>query len=174
MTLATIACMAVTLAGAVIAVNARNVMRAVLALALALVGVAGLFLLLGSPFVAAMEILIYVGGISVMMIFAVMLSYSISANSPETSMARRALALLPSLGFLGLVAFTMIGTDFGTMPETSAEAWSVQAVGRALLTEYALNFELLSMVLLLAIVGSVTIARQFTDEADQEDGGASS
>ena len=168
MTTATILCMALTLVGAVIAVNARNVMRAVLALALALIGVAGLFVLLGSPFVAAMEILIYVGGISVMMIFAVMLSYSISAGAQEKSLVRRALALLPCLAFLAVVSLTMIGTDFGPMPETSAEAWSMEAVGRALLTRYALNFELLSLVLLLAIVGSVTIARQDAPESETD------
>lgn len=169
MSAVTIACMALTLAGAVIAVNARNMMRAVLALAVALLGIAGLFLILGSPFVAAMEVLIYVGGISVMMIFAVMLSYSISAGTPETSLARRAVALLPCLAFLIFVSLTMIGTDFGAAPETSPESWGVPAIGRALLTHYGLNFELLSLVLLLAIVGSVTIARQGAGESGRDE-----
>ena len=166
-----IAMMAVTLAGALLAVSLRNVLHAIFGLAIALIGLAGLFLVLSSPFVAAMEVLIYVGGISVAMVFAVMLSSSLNdgeAPGSGESRARKLLAVFPAAALLGVLLLVFVDTGFNQGgPPLGAEldpAWmeasSVPAIGRQLLTKYNLVFEALSVVLLLAIVGSVAIARR--------------
>jgi len=152
---------AVAVAGAIMAVTLPNILHAVFGLAISLMGIAGMFFCLGSPFVAAMEVLVYVGGISVAMVFAVMLSYSISAGKMEESRERRLIGALPALLFLVVMVLLLQSTDFGGQPAAlDSEQWTVAAIGRALLTHYNLVFEMLSLVLLVAIVGAIAIARE--------------
>jgi len=152
--------MAICIAGAFIAVSVKNVLHAVFGLAIALLAVGGLFLYLGSPFVAAMEVLIYVGGISVAMVFAVMLSQAISSLDDSEGWVRRALGLIPAVAFLCMIVPIITGHEATLAPELPAALWSVEAIGRALLTHYNLVFELLSVVLLLAILGAIAIAQR--------------
>ena len=152
--------MALCIAGAFIAVSVKNVLHAVFGLAIALLAVGGLFLYLGSPFVAAMEVLIYVGGISVAMVFAVMLSQAISSLDEGEGTVRRVLGLIPAVAFLCVIVPILGGVEASPAPEMQEAAWSVEAIGRALLTHYNLVFELLSVVLLLAILGAIAIAQR--------------
>jgi len=168
------ALMAVAIAGGLFAVHVANVLHAIFGLAVTLLAVAGLFLLLGSPFVAAMEILVYVGGISVAMIFAVMLSTVVTRMSAGAG--RRIAAAMAALAFCTVVAMVIVATDLGpqTANDTAAAidtangapgAWSVAAIGEDLLTHYNVVFELLSVVLLTAIVGAIVISRRDTGAA---------
>lgn len=159
--------MIVAVAGAVFASTTRNIVHAIFALAISLGAIALAFLILESPFVAAMEVLIYIGGISVAMVFAVMLS-SVGQGAPVESGARRVSAGVAAIAFFAAVAAVVIGADLDGLPtpETSAEAWSVQAIGRDLLDRFNVVFELLSVVLLLAILGAVTIASRSRDDAE--------
>ena len=127
MSIGVVGMMGVALAGASLAVTTRNILHAILGLAVALMGIAGLFLYLHSPFLAAMEVLIYVGGISVAMVFAVMLSYSISAQQESEGLTRKILGFIPAAAFLAVMVPIIRGIEVGPAPETSAEAWSAQA-----------------------------------------------
>lgn len=149
----------VSLVGGVLAVTLRNILHSILGLALALLGIAALYLYLGSPFVAAMEVVIYVGGISVAMIFAIMFAYTlgIRGDSPRS----RVLAAVPAAAFLLVVGAVLARARFDFA--AAGRDWSLEAVGRALLTHYNLVFEALSVVLLLAIVGAIGIARRDPD-----------
>jgi len=148
----------VSLAGALLAVTQANILHAVFGLAIALVGVAGVFFTLNSPFVAIMEVLIYVGGIAVTMLFAVMLS-SVSNPKERESVRRRLLAaLVAGLFFVG-GALLISHADFGAGKQLTA-AWGLEQVGRDLLGRFNLAFETLSVVLLLAIVGAIVIVRK--------------
>tara|TARA_R110002096_G_scaffold434832_1_gene658134 strand:- start:141190 stop:141714 length:525 start_codon:yes stop_codon:yes gene_type:complete len=149
----------ISLVGALLAVTQANILHAVFGLAIALVGVAGIFFTLDSPFVAIMEVLIYVGGIAVTMLFAVMLS---SVRNPEEreSVGRRLLAALVALAFFVGGALVIGHANFGAGTQLPASAWKLDDVGRALLGRYNLAFETLSVVLLLAIVGAIVIVRK--------------
>jgi NADH-quinone oxidoreductase subunit J len=149
----------VTLSGALLAVSTANILHAVFGLAVALVGVAGVFFTLGSPFVAIMEVLIYVGGIAVTMIFAVMLS-SVANPTERESVVRRLLAAAVAGLFFAAGALVIANANFGAGKQLPAEAWGLQEVGRNLLNRYNLAFETLSVVLLLAIVGAIVIVRK--------------
>ena len=149
----------ITLAGALLAVGRSNILHAVFGLAISLVGVAGVFFTLNSPFVAIMEILIYIGGIAVTMIFAVMLSTVVDPNERE-SRRRRFLAAVVAGAFGLAVALVILNTEFAPAQELDASAWSLEQVGRNLLGRYNLAFETLSVVLLLAIVGAIVIVRK--------------
>ena len=152
--------MAVAVAGAVLAISLRNILHAIFGLAISLLGVAGLFVVLGSPFVATMEVIIYVGGISVAMIFAVMLSTVVSARG-SASLRRKLMAAVTALLVFGALAGLLTATSFTVPGEPPPpEAWSVQAVGTDLLDRFNVAFESLSVILLLAIVGAIAISRR--------------
>jgi NADH-quinone oxidoreductase subunit J len=146
-----------TFTGALIAVLPRNILYNVLGLALGLVGVAGLFLYLGSPFIALMEILIYVGAICISIVFAIMLSRPLHLSLPKRRLPKVGLAL-----GVGLLVFASLGaiiakTAWQPAPVRSAD-WSTATLGNYLLTRYDLVFELISLVLLVAILGAIIIS----------------
>lgn len=155
---------AITLAGAVVATGARRLVRSVAGLALCFLGVAGLYYYLASPFVALMQILIYIGAVCVTIIFAVMLA--------ETADQEREIKRKPVMAFLGVagsaavtaaLAWVSLGTKW-TGAQAAPEAGSLEKVGQSLLTTYSMSFELISVVLLVAIVGSLVLARAGRDK----------
>jgi len=156
-----------TLAGAVLAVLLRKVFHNLLGFGLATLGAAGISLILGSEFVALMQLLIFLGGITIAMIFAVMMS----TPREQAEEPRTAGALVPALvvgvGFTSLVCWMMLTGTFPQAVPWSAEAWSVRELGLLLLTEFELPFEAISVLLLGAIIGSVLVARR-TREQDPE------
>lgn len=173
MTIATGMLMAITLAGALLAVGLRNILHAVFGLAVSLMGVAGLFLVLGSPFVAAMEVLIYVGGISIAMVFVVMLS-SVEKMKTGEPLPRKLLGVVAAGALASVIAVVIhkAGMDMKLSDVGSRGDWSVHQVGADLLDRYNLVFEALSVVLLLAIIGAILIARRDEPGAAAADGTA--
>jgi NADH:ubiquinone oxidoreductase subunit 6 (subunit J) len=149
----------VTLAGALIATSSCNLIRSVAGLALCFLGVAGLYYYLNSPFVALMQILIYVGAICVTIIFAVML-----AESSEIKQVTRRNVLIGPLSLLvsGLLIWALaelaVKTEWRAAP-FRVKSGSVEDLGQSLLTTYSMSFELISVVLLVAVVGSLVLAR---------------
>ena len=149
-----------TVLGAVIATNSIRLIRAVTGLAICFIGVAGIYYYLSSPFVALMEMLIYVGAVCVTIVFAVMLADPI----PECDVAKQSIFLGP-LGFaLGLLLFWGLAAlgrkTLWSLPAARINNGSLQDVGHSLLTNYSMVFELISIVLILAIIGALVLARQ--------------
>jgi NADH-quinone oxidoreductase subunit J len=152
---------ATTVCGALIAILSRRMIRGVAGLALCSLGLAGLYYFLNSPFLALMEILIYVGAVCVTIIFGVMLS---ETDEPELKEKRgqdrwwAAVAALVSLAIFWGIAHLSLQVQWHA-PVVLLSDGSVQAIGIALLTTYSLPFELISLVLLVAILGALTLAR---------------
>jgi NADH:ubiquinone oxidoreductase subunit 6 (subunit J) len=149
----------ITVLGALIAVGARNIFHNVLGLALSLIGVAGLFVFLNSPFVALMEILIYVGAICIAICFAIMLSQPLYLKGPPRSFLKR---LGAGLGAAAVLAFLVLLTRKTTwLPAAErSQDWSITTIGHYLLTNYALIFEVISLLLLVAMLGAIVTARE--------------
>ena len=158
LTIAFAACLATLAAGALLAVLSARLIRSVCGLAICCFGLAGLYYFLHSPFLALMEILVYVGAVCVTIVFAVMLA---EPDEPALDVTGRqwlwgalamgvAAAVFGSLGWLG---------THGAWPTSTAVDGSLKALGRALLTTYSLAFELISLALLVAILGALAIAR---------------
>jgi NADH-quinone oxidoreductase subunit J len=137
----------------------RHILYAIIGLGVTLFGLAGLFLHLGSPFVAAMQLLIYLGGITVAIVFAMMLSIAMTVAPPQRNRAKTVFAGICSAAFAVGVLQLLRATTFTVRPPAPDESWSVAGIGHALLTHYNLVFETLSVVLLLAIIGAILIAR---------------
>ena len=152
------------LGGAITAVFVRHVLYAIIGLGICLLSIAGLFLFLGSPFVAAMQVLIYVGGISVAMVFALMLSASM-VRPLEIEARRVALACAAGLAFCAVLASQIMRTQFPQAPELEEGAWAVERIGHGFLTTYNVVFEGLSLVLLVAIIGAIIVAKKEEVEA---------
>jgi NADH:ubiquinone oxidoreductase subunit 6 (subunit J) len=150
-----------TIAGASLAALTTRIIRGVCGLALCCFGLAGLYYFLHAPFLSLMEILIYVGAICVTIVFAVMLA------EPDEAPARESRGAVIGWGALALAisgavfwgVFKLGSGHSWLKPETKANAGSVKDMGLALLTTYSFAFELISLVLLVAILGALVIAR---------------
>ncbi len=149
---------AVTLAGAYIAATSERLVRAVAGLVVCFVGVAGIYYFLNSPFMAMMQILIYVGAVCITISFAIMLA------APEHKKKAGPSNLLSGpLGFMvaalvfGGMAALALRTEWQSFAKTSMG--SVREIGIQLLTSYSMVFELISIILLIAIIGAIVIAR---------------
>lgn len=144
-------------AGALIAVLPRNILHNVLGLILCLTGVAGLFLFLGSPFIALMELLIYVGAICISMVFAIMLSRPLHLSLPKRSPRKVVLALVVGAGVFIMLNALVFRTGWHAAAIRGKD-WSVASLGGYLLTRYELVFEVISLLLLVAILGAIIIS----------------
>jgi NADH:ubiquinone oxidoreductase subunit 6 (subunit J) len=149
---------ALTVVGALIAVAARNIFHNVLGLAASLLGVSGLFLYLNSPFVALMEILIYVGAICIAICFAIMLSEPLHLPRPPRNKVKLVGAMVGAGAVFVFLALLVKKTQWVPAVERSKD-WSITTIGHYLLTNYALIFELVSLLLLVAMLGAIVTAR---------------
>ena len=148
-----------TLLGAVLAVGLRNIFHNILGFALAVVGVAGLFLILGSDFLAAVLILVYVGALAIAMVYAVMLSQPLDAP-PRPRSAAKALAAVALALLVAAVLWLVVGQARfparGGGPLQSSALWA----GYRFLSDYVVACELISVLLVVAMIGAVMVAKR--------------
>ena len=145
-----------TLGGAVGVVATRNVVHAALFLLLSLLGAAGAYLLLFAEFLALVQVLIYGGAVTIVVLFAVMLTRS-SEYPRITDNRQWPLALLTAAALSAV-----LGAAFWLAPDLTAEPQAVvfTQLGSSLFTKWALPFEIASLVLLVALIGAIIVARQ--------------
>jgi NADH-quinone oxidoreductase subunit J len=145
-------------------VGQRNPMYSVLLLILAFGALAGLYVQLDAPFVAVIQIIIYAGAIMVVFLFVVMLLNVERENAgPAPSAGIKAFGMF--LGTALVVELTWALARIGSVPrevrdQTAEPIGSVRLIGRALFTDYAFAFEVTSILILVAMVGAVVIARK--------------
>lgn len=147
----------ITLAGALLAVVPKNIVHNILGLALAMFGISGIYLYLGSQFVAMMQLLIYVGAICMTYIFAIMLSPPLELELPKRRITKVITSLFVSLITFIVMVKMILSFRWETVSHLSRD-WSVENIGRELLTRYFLVFELISLLLAIAIIGAIMIA----------------
>lgn len=147
-----------TVGGAAFVAWSKNLVRSGFALLLTFFGVAGLYALLEADFVAALQLLIYVGGILVLFMFAVMLTHKISdVNlSNESSPQRAAFAAVYVLWVF--LVYVILATKWPEAPQFGRTA-TVEELGRGLMTTWLLPFEVVSLLLLVALIGAAYLAR---------------
>lgn len=156
--------MILTFMGGFMAVRSRLLMHAVLGLAVSLLGVAGLYFHLGSPFLAMMQVLIYVGAVCIMIVMGVMLGNTPDQLAYKNFEGRNTIlaAITCTLGFVAL--YVAIGqAKFAPAAEKVGDM-SIRFIGESLLFQYCLAFELISVILLTAIVGAIILARGGREE----------
>ena len=146
----------ITLLGAFLAVWLKNVFYNALGLILSLFGVAALFIYLHAEFLAVIQIIIYIGAIAIAIIFAIMLSRPWFQKQAPRHPAKLARALLGAGALFGGLLMLLRSTAWPVAEE--AGDYSMAGIGRSLLTTYALPFEAVSLVLLVAIIGALVIS----------------
>ncbi|HWC04596.1 MAG TPA: NADH-quinone oxidoreductase subunit J [Methylomirabilota bacterium] len=138
-------------------VLARNLFHSVLWLALALVGTAALFVLLHAEFLAAVQVLLYAGGVVTIVVFAIMLTERLVGDTiRQTNRGILAGAVVSAAVFLA-VAGTILRAP--RAPAPAATALTTATLGRAILTEWVLAFEVLGILLVAALLGALYLAR---------------
>ena len=150
---------AVTILSALVVATSRNLVYSGFALIFTFLGIAGLYIQLAADFLAAMQVLVYVGGITVIILFAVMLTREISDTAGSNPVLNRPASALAAAGVFVMTLMLILGSDFPRRDEVVFEPVSAE-LGRALLGKYLLPFEVASLLLLGALVGAVLIARK--------------
>jgi len=155
---------AVTLVSAILVITRRNAVHSVIWLIVTLFGVAGIYLLQHAEFLFAVQIILYVGGIMVLFLFVVML-VNIDVSLKQARFARQWQVALGTAILLGAqLGYALYnhgrGLNLQERPMLAAPAGNTQAVGMALYQNYMLPVEIASILLLVAMVGAVLMAKR--------------
>jgi len=151
------------------AVTVRNIFHAAIYLIVALFAVAGFFILLQAEFLAAVQILVYVGAVAVLMIFAVMLTSRLSDVNLRAQNEQVGVGAIVALGLFTVVAFSIWSTNWAVSSAPMAVD-NTGALGRLIMTKYVLPFEIVSVLLLAAMVGAIVIAAKENKKRSKEGG----
>lgn len=174
----------VTLGSALLVVTVRNLFHAALAMMLSFLGVAGFYVLLQSGFMASAQLLVYIGAISILVIFAIMMTRRLMSTTESPFNTQMLMSALASFMFFALLVFVIVGVwdpqgailPAPQAPQTMSDGTSIEPallntvteLGRSLVSSdgYVLPFELASVLLLAALVGSIVIARPEKESSD--------
>ncbi len=149
-----------TLGGGLAGVVSRNVVHAALALLVSLIAVAGIYLVLYAEFLALVQVLIYGGAIIIVLVFAIMLTRS--GDYPRTSDNKQwPLAALAAMGLLGVLVPSFV---INAEKDTEAQNAPFIGIAESLFSSWAVPFEVASLVLLVALIGAIIIARSGAGE----------
>jgi len=163
---------------AIAVVTTTRILRAAVYLSGVLIGSAGLFIILDMDFLAAVQVLVYVGGIVVLLVFAIMLTGSVELVEVPPTLMRKMLGGFAALGFfmVTVAAFYLTYEKvFPTKAVGDRPVSDVEAIGKQLLSYdsngYVLPFEVISLLLLGALIGGIVVARK---APEPEEGGTES
>jgi len=155
---------AVSVGGALLVLSTHNMFRAALSLVVSFLGVAGIFALVNAEFLAVVQILVYAGGVAVLVIFAVMVTRDVTEGNRTTGM--QPLAAIVSVGVLSALIYAIVQAKWDLLPDTlPAPAAAVfvdtpASLGGLLLNEFVLPFEIAGIVLLAAVIGALSLVRE--------------
>ncbi len=139
-------------------VTLRNIIHSAVAMMICFGSLAGMYALLGAPIVAAAQVLIYLGAISVLILFAIMLTQAGDANLPAPFHRQVPIAAVVALAIIGLTGWAAVQADWAVLPQAAGAA--VDAIATAIFTTYAFPFEIISFLILVAIIGAIYLARR--------------
>ncbi|MEB3750826.1 NADH-quinone oxidoreductase subunit J [Geobacillus icigianus] len=158
------------IAGAVMMLQLTNVVHMVLSLVMTFLAIAGLYVLLSAEFVAVVQVLIYSGAITIIMLFAIMLTrHHADDKERQTTggVGHKAAAAFAVLAF-GLAVYAGIRTlDFGA-DGSALPADNAKAIGQWLYSYYTIPFEIVSVLLLVALIGAIVLAKKDGKGAEDE------
>lgn len=151
----------------VMTVTSRNILRAAIYLLFVLMATAGIYFLLNYNFLAAVQLTVYSGGVVVLIVFAVLLTARMDHKLESVGVAKSVLTGLLVLVSLGTVLWAVLGYTF-TANGMAEGAYDVKAIGSSLLSYgeygYILPFEVISILLLAAMVGAIMIAKRYNND----------
>ena len=150
---------AVTVISAFFVVTIRNIVRAAFFLLFTFFGVSGIYVLLGADFVAIVQLIVYVGGILILLLFGVMITNKITEVEIKTGTVNTLPAAIGVGLFTGMMGAVILNTEWRQVSSQMPES-TLSALSSMLLNEYVLVFELLGILLLVALIGAASMARK--------------
>jgi NADH-quinone oxidoreductase subunit J len=147
-----------TLLAALAVVALKNIFRSALALVVTFIGVAGIYFMLEAPFLAVVQVLIYVGAVTVLIIFAIMLTRRLMDQHLVQFTGKWWIAAPLSLILFGMMSIVAYSTTWLLRPKEVLPSDPVKVLGTELMTTYLLPFEIASVLLLVALVGAIVVA----------------
>ena len=149
----------ITIASAVMVVQSKQLLYSAIALLFTFVGVTGLYIFLWADFIAAVQVVVYVGGILVLIVFGIMLTNKITSVNISHTSVQRGIGATVVLGILVGIGFMIIKTPWYQVAATEP-AQTTETIGRLLMMDYLLPFEVASLLLLGALIGATTLSRK--------------
>lgn len=148
----------------------KNILYSAFALIVTFLGMAGIFVLLGAEFVAITQILVYVGGVLILIVFGIMLTQRTKSTKVETEIYHKFFGVLVAVGLFYILTRAISLANFegmGWIQQTSETVpSSVKSLGLKLMTDYVLAFEVIGILLLIALIGAVRIAGNTREEVE--------
>ncbi|MCS6802411.1 MAG: NADH-quinone oxidoreductase subunit J [Chloroflexota bacterium] len=138
-------------------VLARNVVHAAVSLIVSLMAVAGVYVLLLADFLALAQVLIYGGAVTILLLFALMLYRT--GRDPGLDNRQRPLAAVAALAVAAFLGWAIVATGWPAIPDAGLQRIDLPVLGTALFTTWALPFEVVSLVLLVALIGAAILSR---------------
>jgi NADH-quinone oxidoreductase subunit J len=157
----------VAIIGGVMLINLTKVVHMVVALIFTFISIAGIYVLLSAEFVAGVQVLIYGGSITIIMLFGIMLTRHDDSDEPTVGKWRK---ILVFLGIIGFAIALYIGIYDFNIPQVATDLHvdNTMKIGEALYSKWVIPFELTSVLLLVALVGAIVLAKKDNKEADKE------
>ena len=151
----------ITVGSSFMVVQSKSLLYSAYALLFTFIGVTGLYIFLWADFLAIVQVVVYVGGILVLIIFGIMLTNKItSVNISHTSM-QKSVGAVVVIGFIGLLGYMILNTPWLVLSNAEPSD-TTSTIGRLLLMDYLLPFEAVSLLLLGALIGATTLSRKDT------------
>ncbi len=154
----------VTLGAAIAVVTNKNILHSAFYLVLSFVGVASIYVLLEAPFIAMVQVLVYIGAIAILIVFAIMLTRRIMSKDLEQRNAQWVWAALGGFALFGVLGWIVYSVKWPVAGAAVPED-TITILGQELLSTYVVPFEIVSVLLLAALVGAILIGR----ERDQDE-----
>jgi NADH-quinone oxidoreductase subunit J len=154
----------ITVAGTAAAMGMRNAIHCVLALTVGFAGVAAIYLQLGAQFVGLTQIMVYVGAVAILAVFAIMMTHSPSPTKPAAYSSFWLLGSVVAASVFAVLAWAICSSGVATQALPSEPAVSVQQIGDALMHRFVLPLEIMGLLLTAALIGAVVIAMDHKEE----------
>ena len=149
---------ALTLGSAFVVVLSQQLLYSAIALLFTLFGIAGLYIFMWADFMAGVQIIVYIGGILVLLIFGIMLTNKISSVNISHTSLQKSVGAVIALGVLGLLIPMILNTSWYQL-SSKEPSQTADSIGRLLMMEYLLPFEVASLLLLGALIGAAMLSR---------------
>ncbi len=149
----------VTLGAALAVVTNKNILHSAFYLVLAFVGVASIYVLLEAPFIAVVQVMIYIGAIAILIVFAIMLTRRILSEDLIQRNSQWILSALGAVALFVVLGWIMYSVKWPVVQQAVPED-TITILGQELLSTYIVPFEIASVLLLAALVGSIIISRE--------------
>jgi NADH-quinone oxidoreductase subunit J len=148
-----------TLGSAFMVVQSKNLLYSAYALLFSFIGVTGLYVFLWADFIAVVQVVVYVGGILILIIFGIMLTNKITSVNISHTSVQKGIGTLAVLGIATLLAYMVFSTPWIELANVEPEE-TTASIGRLLMMDYLLPFEAASLLLLGALIGATTLSRK--------------